>query len=127
MVDKEVHPIEEVDLADSRVRIEEEQVQLRIHFLHLLFRALGDDVIGNTTERLQAQNIVDTILCEGCHFARDEPAFAILMIEAEDFLRVAGDRLDIGVTMETLIVFHDVMDFVQVTAQNLLPQQAQQP
>jgi hypothetical protein len=124
MVDKEMHPIEEVDFAHSRVGIEEEQVQLRIHFLHFLFRALGDDVVGDAAERLQAQHVADSIFDKGCNFARNEPAFAVLMVQAENLLRVSGNRLDVGVTVETPIIFHDVMDFVQVAAKNLLPQQA---
>ncbi len=81
MVDKEVHPIEEVDFAHARIRVEEEQVQLRIHLLHLLFHAFGNDVIGNAAERLQAQHIIDSVFYKGCHLARNQPAFAVLMIE----------------------------------------------
>jgi hypothetical protein len=112
VIDKEMHPIEEVDFADSRIRVEEEQVQLRIYFLHLLFRALGDDVIGNAAERLQAQHIVDAVLGKGSHLACNEPAFAVLVVQTKNLLCVLCDSLNVRVTMETSIFLHNAVGFI---------------
>ncbi len=55
VVHKKVHPIKEIDFADARVRIQEQQVDVRILLLQAFRRALGDEVVGNAAKRLETE------------------------------------------------------------------------
>ena len=62
MVDKEMHAVEKVDLADTRICIQEEQIYLGIQFFDTFVYALGNDVIGDTAKGLQTKHVIYAIL-----------------------------------------------------------------
>ena len=80
MVDEKVHPVEEIDFADARIRIQEQQVDVRILLLQTFLHTFGDDVVGDAAKRLKTQHIMNTRPRQGCNFTGNQPTFAILMV-----------------------------------------------
>jgi hypothetical protein len=58
MVDEKVHPVEEIDFADARIRSQEQQVDVRILLLQAFLHAFGDDVVGDATKRWRQSTFV---------------------------------------------------------------------
>src|SRR3970282_340752 len=117
MIYKEMHPVEKIHLTNPRICIQEQEVQIRISFLDLLLRALGNNMIGDTAKGLQTQDIGNPILYKRRHLTRNEPAFAILMIKTENLLRVSSDIINICMMAKTPIVSHHNIDLIQVVAE----------
>jgi len=55
VVDEKVHAVEEINLAHTHIRIQEQQVDVRILLLQAFLRALGDNVVGNAAKRLETE------------------------------------------------------------------------
>ncbi len=51
-LDEEMHAVEEVDLAYTRIKVHEEHIQAMKLIRHSLSYTLGGHLVGNTSERL---------------------------------------------------------------------------
>ena len=51
-------------------------------------------MIGQTAERLRTDDVVDAAVDQFDHFARQKPAFACLIADADDRLRVFDETVD---------------------------------
>ncbi len=120
MVHEEVHPVEEIYLAHARICIQEQQVDVRIFLLQAFLHTLGDDVIGDAAKRLEAQHIRHAVARKGGDLTGDQPAFAILVVQVEDLLRIGSDLVDAPVPVITDKSLLDRIELAQeVTGQFL--------
>jgi len=81
VADEEMHAVEEIHFADTGVGVQEEHIHLREGLLEPLLHPLGDDVVGDAAEGLQAEHVAYAVAGEGGDLAGDEPAFAVLVVE----------------------------------------------
>ena len=127
MINKEVHPIEKIHFTDTCVRIQEEQIQLGIKLLHLLFHSLGDNVVGNTAKWLQAEHVINPIFCKGGNLTGNQPALPILMVQADNFLGLAGNLLDVMIRAVVTVFLHNPIHLIQETTEQPLSKERQNP
>ena len=123
VVDEEVHPIEEIHLADACIGIQKEQIDLGIKFFDAFVHAFGDYMIGDTAERLQAEYIVYSILDKSGDFSSNQPAFAVLVVKGHNFLRPFGDILDAVMRSVIAESRHDFTDVAEKTVDQPFPQE----
>jgi len=126
MINKEMHPVKKVHFAYTGICIQEEEVELWVLLFHPFLYPFRDDMVGNTSERLQTQYIVYAILEKGDDFTSDQPAFTILMVQAEDFLGAPGDIENIMMGMVASVFLHNLVECPQETVDQLPPQEGQQ-
>ena len=68
--------VEDVGLGGAAVEVEEKQVELRIYLFEPFFHSFGDDMVGDTAERLQADDVGDPVFGQMADFAGQEPSLA---------------------------------------------------
>ena len=60
----EVETVQHIHLAHTSVKVQEQKVHIWIDILYLFLYTLGNDVIGDTSERLQTDGSIDAVFCE---------------------------------------------------------------
>ena len=71
----------------------------------MLDDALSDDVVGEASERLDAHDVLDAAVDQLDHFSGQEPAFAGLVPDAHDGLRVFDQLVDAGGRIKVSALF----------------------
>lgn len=80
--------IEEIDITGVLIQIEKKNIQIWQMLPQSFFNSLGNDLVCNTTEGLQTNDIVDSLGAEFDNLSRQKPPFAwhqsIIEIEKSD-------------------------------------------
>ena len=100
-----------VDLRRRRVIIDRHDVLVLVHPLQRAHGALARDVVGQTAERLGADDVVGTRFGERRHLRRDQPALAHLHALVDDLVGTAAQVFEIVQRLEA-VLFRDSDDLL---------------
>ncbi len=115
LVDKEMQPVEKVDLTSAPVRIEKEQVDLGMSGLNPFSHTFGHDMVGDAPEGLQAEHIRYSIFDQCADLACDQPPFAILVVQRHELSGELCDVMDGVIWAVVAVSPHPCVHLIQVS------------
>ena len=71
IVDEEQQTVGDVHLTDAGIEVNAEQIHVGVELLDAAFHTSGDDVVGDATERLERDDVIDTVFGKFRHLGRE--------------------------------------------------------
>ena len=79
--------VEDVGFGGAGVKIKRKDIHLGVEFFYPFFYTFGNHMVSNTSEGLEAEHIVHSVLGKVGNFSGNEPAFAKVGRQVDDLTR----------------------------------------